>query len=1093
MTVVPVFLALSALLGSGRQIMDFSNNLFNTFIAITGDAHQAKVAQDIFRQEVRYERSLQIREDIRDVNKMMLESVQTHLFMGSIILGICFTMMIEGTPPATVRRIILDLWLVFTGWSATFTLLSLWLALCFQAKISSCARERLLRKHRFQMPDDSLVGKMGGTNLVNQMATFHDKILSMMNGLAQNGEEEGEAFFYIKKHRDIRKKLRVCVEAADGRKLDVEPMRKGMHPWVHRNGRGYGRNTVLDLPTFLVGETLIRNKWLIRGDKPLHLRVQGEATMYIAAQCPPRDNSTQDDIRAALRLNGQIPAWPVDELPMCVSGYHEAWTGIHGFGEFRRVDGFSIFVDRANIELPLYKLVLKTPEDGSDGFVDVVVEWKFKKGCEALVVVCRKGQVHCKEEDWPIAEFNDEIKQIMPLRDYSGMFMNYGVSNLICGAFFTLLAKLDDIVRSRIAWGFEVALLILSLAPAMFAIFMVPIHIKGISNIVGADPTKDGLHHHGPVSDRDSRISVMSDATAIAMEEGREGDDDLLQSTTVDDQEIICTPDGQNDAGEESGPLQPEAEKQPKHVIWPSNLKDKLPPGLADAVQGCQSCRTCGRRDDKESSATSDRSPSKSKLVHALDQLGLKDLTDPTQVHTSMSQWCGNGSVERASSKQVVSAMPGPPATDQTCPENSGNDDEVIQTTENFEQQEERKSSKPSLSQSKSVAILMSEADEISSDSTILEETEPRWKQLKPSQMLKRMPSVMKPIDPNASLTVEGATAKALRSTLRKFRTWAATLKSLYCISLCLALVWPYSWIELFDDSPPKSAQTATKRRLSEVLVWSKWDLIWPPFFHPNAIAMDSSDEVLYAVSDNVLQILRSGGTDPPIVLPSPISGIGFTAPDKLVAIGDGTGFQVMLPGAEGANAQQRHSAHLLGPARHARATSSRPLPAELASPLAAVAVLSWGNTGEVAAIAVAAGPLSAPALSQGSGVHVYVSDTEAPHNVSLHHRALIEPIGAHLLRNVTALHACAAGICAKEPVLWAAAARSIFAVGLLSGQLLGFFEPPSSNGVNDKVRLALTGTTSKLVIVEFTEGHAPVAFFAPLPTLTEVGTPGEL
>ena len=30
------------------------------------------------------------------------------------------------------------------------------------------------------------------------------------------------------------------------------------------------------------------------------------------------------------------------------------------------------------------------------GFVDVVVRWNFKAGCEALVVVARSGQVHCK-------------------------------------------------------------------------------------------------------------------------------------------------------------------------------------------------------------------------------------------------------------------------------------------------------------------------------------------------------------------------------------------------------------------------------------------------------------------------------------------------------------------------------------------------------------------------------------------------------------------------------------------------------------------------------------------------------------------------
>lgn len=31
-------------------------------------------------------------------------------------------------------------------------------------------------------------------------------------------------------------------------------------------------------------------------------------------------------------------------------------------------------------------------------FVDVVIRWNFKVGCEALVVVARKGQVHCKAQ-----------------------------------------------------------------------------------------------------------------------------------------------------------------------------------------------------------------------------------------------------------------------------------------------------------------------------------------------------------------------------------------------------------------------------------------------------------------------------------------------------------------------------------------------------------------------------------------------------------------------------------------------------------------------------------------------------------------------
>ena len=59
----------------------------------------------------------------------------------------------------------------------------------------------------------------------------------------------------------------------------------------------------------------------------------------------------------------------------------------------------SFFVIGAeDIEMPLYKLVLADPKHSD--FVDVVIRWNFKAGCEALVVVARKGQVHCKDGMW---------------------------------------------------------------------------------------------------------------------------------------------------------------------------------------------------------------------------------------------------------------------------------------------------------------------------------------------------------------------------------------------------------------------------------------------------------------------------------------------------------------------------------------------------------------------------------------------------------------------------------------------------------------------------------------------------------------------
>jgi len=462
---------LGALLARGRDMVDFGNQIFGSFVAVTGDAHQARVAQDIFRQEIRYERSLQIREDIRDVNKMMLESVQTDLFIGSILLGVCFSMFVEGFPPLSANRTISDLWLVFVAWSATFQLLSLWLALCFQAKISSCTRERLLRKHRFQMPDEQLVGRMGGSDIVQRMALFHDRMLEVMQDVIVPAEDLEAA----RPSRKSRKRkaagpLRVEVKSTEGRALQTHPMRKGMRAWLHKDGRS-AKHTILDLPSFLVGETLVMSPWEVRGNRPMNLLVTGEATLYVAGQCPPRRARDKDQI------NAHVPSWPASQLPTVLTGFHDAWKNDQGFGEFRRVNGFSVFLDEHSLELPLYKMVLKTPDDNGDNTVNVIIQWNFHDGCEALLVMVRKGHVHCKEEDWPIQEFNNEIKQLIPFRDYSGIYMRYGVWCLLMGAFFTYLARSVDMNRNM--WWFEVFLLFWALVPAAVAIRYIPIQMAG--------------------------------------------------------------------------------------------------------------------------------------------------------------------------------------------------------------------------------------------------------------------------------------------------------------------------------------------------------------------------------------------------------------------------------------------------------------------------------------------------------------------------------------------------------------------------------------------------------------------------------------
>ena len=349
-------------LSRSREVADLASSIFGSFVAVTGDAHQAKVAQDIFRQQVRYERSIQIREDMRDVNKLMMESVQTHVIMGSIILGVCWTMCIEGFPPEDAERAVVGLWLVFTCWSVTYTLIALWLALRFQMKMSSSARDRLLRRHRLMVPDDLVVGRMGGHNVVNQVANFHSWMLTAINNLTStDANVEDDSAIRVRGRRHLG--LRVHVEPREG-SVDLEPLRKGMHAWLHPEGDGWSHHTLLDIPFFLIGETLIRSPWTFSGERPLAFRVYGEATLYVAAQCPPlrtqnkqktEPSTNNHGLKKALWLAGQVPDWPADELPLATQGFHEDWAGESGYGEFRRVEGFSMYVDRNDIEMPLYK------------------------------------------------------------------------------------------------------------------------------------------------------------------------------------------------------------------------------------------------------------------------------------------------------------------------------------------------------------------------------------------------------------------------------------------------------------------------------------------------------------------------------------------------------------------------------------------------------------------------------------------------------------------------------------------------------------------------------------------------------------------
>lgn len=125
--------------------------------------------------------------------------------------------------------------------------------------------------------------------------------------------------------------------------------------------------------------------------------------------------------------------------------------------------------------MPLYKLVLADPKQKD--FVDVVIRWNFKAGCEALVVVARQGQVHCKEEDWPLAEFNAEVKEVLNLRRYSGLFLRHGTSCLVMACCVLYVARMSVLLQSQRLWWYEPVLVAIAMLPSIVAIGIMPLDV----------------------------------------------------------------------------------------------------------------------------------------------------------------------------------------------------------------------------------------------------------------------------------------------------------------------------------------------------------------------------------------------------------------------------------------------------------------------------------------------------------------------------------------------------------------------------------------------------------------------------------------
>merc|ERR1712216_138872 len=252
--------------------------------------------------------------------------------------------------------------------------------------------------------------------------------------------------------------------------------------------------------------------------------VKGEATVYIAAQCPPlgggpSENSTHTKQGVHKALGAELGDWPDNELPIATAGFHPAWKGKSGFGEFRLVDGYRISVDANHIDMPIYKIVLDTPAEGSDGFVDVVVQWNFKTWAEATVVIVRKGHIHCKEEEWPLAEFNDEVRHLLPFKEESGRYLCRGIVCLLFSCVFSTAVRYSS-MGERQMWWLETMIVLVISFPTMMAVYRLPINLKKETlqalTTVSLNRPRKGELLDPPVSQTSAQILIESGRNKVA-------------------------------------------------------------------------------------------------------------------------------------------------------------------------------------------------------------------------------------------------------------------------------------------------------------------------------------------------------------------------------------------------------------------------------------------------------------------------------------------------------------------------------------------------------------------------------------------------
>mmetsp|Transcript_12287 Transcript_12287/g.28739 ORF Transcript_12287/g.28739 Transcript_12287/m.28739 type:complete len:1091 (-) Transcript_12287:60-3332(-) len=1076
----PLAVGLVAALSTSKDVLNTLNGLFSSFVAVTGDAHQAKVALDIFRQEVRYERSLQMREDVRDMEQLMVEGVQAHTFMDSIILGVCFAMLIEGHPPEESDRTLVAVWLVFGTWSVAFTLVGLLLALRFQTKVSTRAQQRLLKRNRFTLPDDLVVGKLGGQNIVGQFSALFNHMLGVMQRMYdmegdQLGQLKNPTSFCRDKSALLEEKSNGGLDAAE-KGLPTLSQQVLQDDAVHRKVReaqaseeGAGtatlssngflahslpttektsaskdskkavkmpagslkvevdesyyyspasqpnaeeaaqpdwsgkavvidrrtfknetawrdcagncsrdvnlapeRHRLLDVPFFLMKEMLVRQPYFCSKEmnqRPLNFRVYGKATLYISGLCPPPQGG------AGQTFQTQVPRWSTRHLPKIIQKDRDGNELQRG--KWRSVDGFTIFVDPNHVELPLYKMVLLEPPRapaGEEAFVEVQVNWSFDhEGCEALLVFLRKGQIDCAEEEWPIREFQNEIQEITPLREFSSIYMRHGISCLCLSAGLLATARLELLFHSN--WIFEVILAFVAFVPALLMTVFLPL---------------------------DLRI-LQDDKKAMAAE-------------VEDSRPSVGKPPSIPEEAAEEVEAQDAAASERPHA----NLVQESPclPVLPKCAKG------------QGSQCSEDASTATPSTWSALpwDMLGKCRQSQCTMEAVDMDELV---------LEQQEATLDAPSAEQKSRSEESPGKGSAVPA---------RVSSHKDRKTTRSASVSMT-----------------------------RSPT----IGTRAAQTVSEIQKLPLNWQLK---VGVVIVEVLFILSLACAFFPKH----VFPEEESSNSPEAEAGHFTETLVGEAWNVTWPPLFRPTAVTFEESSSTLRVASGSTLRAFKEfphwAASRDVSIFDEAVIGLGFyggylhvagaSRIQKVLSLGNATS----EPAGTGLLAD-------LSSARHAITGAMYRMPRALSRvTLAAIFEMPF---------AVDASALPAAIAADGSDLHVCAALGGEVVDGEVGDLHILGSFTAHrevLQGKVLGLHVCPDGLCAKEqPVVWAADATSIAAIGGSSGTLLGWFRLPWWSSDNEATRAsvsAVTGNSTHLIITATSASSSPLLWSTPYPTL---------